>query len=154
MFPSTPMMQDQADPQGRLSARLMDVIAELTEVIQEENAIMAEGMPAGVVRTLDRKLELSDSYEELLEMLVENKPAALTANPEFARKLMDSVLVLRQATQENLARLDAAMTASKRRVEAVMTAMRSEASVAAPYGAKGEIPLEARLAGFSKDFHA
>jgi hypothetical protein len=154
MFPSAPLMQDMPDYQSRLPGQLMSVITELTEVIEEENAVMAEGIPAAVVNTVDRKLELSDAYEELLAELVDSKPASLSADPELARKLMESVLALREVTQENLLRLEAAMNASKRRVEAVMSAMRSEAQVAQPYSAKGEIPLGARLAAFGKDFHA
>lgn len=154
MLPSAPLMQDVTASHGQLPGQLMSVIAELTDVILEENAVMAEGIPAAVMATVDRKLELSDLYEDLLAEMVETKPACLTSDPELARKLMDAVLELRQATQENLVRLEAAMNASKRRVEAVMAAMRSEARVDSPYSAKGEIPLGARLAGFGKDFHA
>lgn len=154
MLPSAPLMHSMADSHGQLPGQLMSVIAELTDVILEENAVMAEGIPAAVMTTVDRKLELSDIYEDLLAEMIETKPACLTSDPELARKLMDAVMALRHATQENLVRLEAAMNASKRRVEAVMAAMRSEAKVDATYSAKGEIPLGARLAGFGKDFHA
>jgi|AGTN01.3.fsa_nt_gi FlgN protein. len=154
MFPSAPLTQDRTDFQARLPGQLMSVIAELTDVIEEENAVMAEGMPAAVINTVDRKQALSDAYEELLAELVETRSSSLAADPDMARKLMDAVLALREVTQENLVRLEAAMNASKRRVEAVMAAMRSEARIAQPYGAKGDIPLGARLAAFGKDFHA
>lgn len=154
MIPATPLLPHAPDFQGHLPGQLMDVITELTEVIHEENAVMAEGMPAAVIHTIDRKLELSDIYEELCDELRDSRPECLAADPELARKLMEAVLLLREATAENLVRLEAAMDASKRRVEAVLAAVRSEVETARPYSAEGTIPLGACLAAFGKDFHA
>lgn len=137
-----------------LRGLLMDVVTELVEVIREENATLAEGLPAAVATTIDRKIELSDAYEELCGELAETAPEMLAADPAFAAKLMEAVVALRTATDENLVRLEAAMTASRRRVEAVMAAMRSSAGENAPYNAKGAVPLNARLAAFGRDYHA
>ncbi|MGE5517947.1 MAG: flagellar protein FlgN [Bacteroidota bacterium] len=154
MLTSARPMNIGSDHHSDLPEHLLLVIAELTDVITEENTVMAEGMPAAVVATVDRKLELSDTYEELYAELADNRAEILAQDPEFATKLMEAVLLLREVTAENLTRLDAAMTASKRRVEAVMAAMRSAARESAPYSAKGDVPLNARLAAFGKDYHA
>lgn len=138
---------------GFLPSQLLDVVTELTEVVLEENAIMAEGLPAGIAANLDRKLELSDSYEDLCAEVIEGQRNALAADPELARKLIVAVVRLRDVTAENLMRLEAALDASRRRVEAVMTAMRAEAGSTAAYGPGGGVPLGARLAAFSQDFH-
>lgn len=154
MFPSAPQMLYPFESHEHLPSKLLDVVSELTEVILEENSVMAGGMPAAVVATIDRKLELSDAYEELCAEMMETQRDSLAADPLMAGKLMEAVLRLREVTAENLIRLEAAMNASKRRVEAVMAAMHSEAQVAAPYGANGEVPIGARLAAFGQDFHA
>ena len=137
-----------------LPDRLLSVVAELTTVMVEENAALAEGLPACVSANIDRKLELSDNYDELYAELADKQADILASDPEFAHKLMNAVVELRQATAENLTRLDAAMAASRRRVEAVMRAVRAAAQENVPYGAKGDIPLNARLAAFGKDYHA
>lgn len=154
MMPSAPLLHSAVDGHSDLTGQLLSVISALTEVMEEENAVMAEGMPAAVVNTVDRKLELSDTYEELYAEMADNRAEILAADPEFARKLMDAVLRLREVTAENLNRLEAAMNASKRRVEAVMAAVRSTARESTPYNAKGDVPLGARLAAFGKDYHA
>jgi hypothetical protein len=146
--------RQHAAPAAGLPDMLMAVVSDLTDVILEENALLTEGLPAAVAATVDRKLELSDAYEDLYAELVESRRDSLTCDPDFARRLMDAVVVLREATSENLARLDAAMTASRRRVESVMAAMRAEACANTPYGPQGKVPLDACLAAFGKDFHA
>lgn len=153
MLPAT-LLHSAHDGRHNLPERLLAVVAELTSVMQEENAALAEGLPASVSANVDRKLELSDNYDELYAELADTQAELLAADPDFAHKLMDAVLQLRQVTAENLTRLDAAMSASRRRVEAVMAAMRATAQENAPYGAKGEVPLNARLAAFGKDYHA
>ncbi|MCR6632562.1 MAG: hypothetical protein NVV74_22345 [Magnetospirillum sp.] len=154
MLPSAPLIHMVDTQHADLTEMLMSVVTDLTEVIEEENALMAEGMPAAVTATIDRKLELSDAYEDLYAELVENRRDCLTADPAFANRLMEAVLHLREVTTENMARLEAAMQASRRRVEAVMAAMRSTIAEDGPYSAKGEVPIGARLAAFGKDFHA
>lgn len=154
MLPSARLLHIGSHRHGDLPHHLLAVIAELTDVMAEENAVMAEGMPAAVVSTVDRKLELSDTYEDLYAELADSRAEILAQDPEFATSLMAAVVHLREVTAENLTRLEAAMTASKRRVEAVMAAMRSAARESTPYSAKGDVPLNARLAAFGKDYHA
>lgn len=154
MLPSAPLLHIGYDRHAGLPEQLLAVIAELTEVIVEENAVMAEGLPAAVAATVDRKLDLSEAYDDLYAEMADTGPDWLTTDPDFASRLMEAVLGLRAVTAENLTRLEAAMDASKRRVEAVMAAMRSTVQENAPYGAKGRVPLNACLAAFGKDFHA
>lgn len=142
------------DPYCDLGEKLLYVISELTEVMMEENFILADGIPASLAANVDRKLELSDDYEELYAELVDNQSELLSTDPAFAHKLLEAVLQLRETASENLERLDAAMNASKLRVEAVMAAMRTTVSENLPYSATGTVPLNARLAAFGKDHHA
>lgn len=144
--------QDGFDPSAELPEQLLLVVNDLIEVIEEENAIMAEGLPASLVTTIERKLDLSEVYEDLCADAAEYCPDLLSNDPDFADALVEAVTRLREVTTENLARLEAAMEASRRRVEAVMDAMRESVRENAPYTADGEIPVEDRLPPLSRDF--
>lgn len=145
---------DDAEHRGpdALPGRLLNVMAELTDVIRDENAIMAEGMPASVVETLGRKLDLSDLYEELWEQMSGSLSARIAVDPDFAQELRAAVIELRDVTQENLCRLDAALKASKTRVEAVMSAIRTDLRSDAVYDANGDIPIDAKFPGYGTNF--
>lgn len=134
-----------------LPERLMRVLGELTDVVLEENAIMAEGVPAGVVATLGRKRRLTGDYERLCAELAAGRRGGLGAEPALAGALIVAVMRLREATSENLARLEAAMDASRRRVDAVMAAMRSQDDGAGHYGPGGSPAAPARRNAVGRD---
>lgn len=154
MAHSAHLMLAPCDYPECLPGQLLNLVHELTGLILEENSVMANGMPAAMIATIDRKQELSNSFEDLCAEVMENHRDSLTADPVLARKLMKAVLRLREITAENMVQLEAAMDASRRRVEAVMAAMHSEAQITAPYGANGQVPMGARFAAFGQDFHA
>lgn len=153
MFSSSPQPLHTVESIGVLPGQLLDVVTELTEIVLDENTSLAEGLPAHFGATVERKRELSHTYEDLCAELLDQRRDALAADPELARKLMEAVIRLREATAENLTRLEAAMNASRRRVEAVMAAMRQEVGATSSYGPRGNVPLGARLAAFSQDIH-
>jgi hypothetical protein len=141
-------------PARQVAEALLETVTELSEVIAEENITLASGYPAGLALTSERKTELAAEYAELWEDLGVDGAAALAADPEFGRALIAAVNHLRQAAGENITRLEAAMNASRRRVEAVLEALRQDARVSGTYGAKGDIPLELRLPPVGANFHA
>lgn len=141
------------DVAADLPEQLLLVVNDLIDVIEEENAILGEGVPASLVSTIERKLHLSDTYEDLCADMGEFCPDLLAQEPDFADALVEAVTRLREVTTENLARLDAAMNASRQRVEAVMDAMRETVRENAPYGPDGDVPVEDRLPPIAKDFH-
>jgi len=132
---------------------LLEVVTELAAVMDEENRLLAAGYPAGLVATSDRKGELTAEYADLWEQVRAEAAQALAADPDFARTLMQAVGDLRQVANENLARLEAAMTASRRRVEAALAALRDEAASGQTYGADGEMML-AHFPSAGTNFHA
>jgi len=133
---------------------LLATVVELSAVMAEENAALASGYPAGLVTTAERKTELAAEYAELWEELEADMAETLAADPEFGRRLMAAVSRLRLVAGENVARLEAAMSASRRRVDAILDTLRSEVRGAATYGTKGDIPLDLRLPPYGTDFHA
>lgn len=154
MLPIFPLPQSHERPARQLAEALMETVTELSEVIAEENMTLASGFPAGLAQTSERKNLLAAEYAELWEDLGAEGAAALVADVEFGRTMIAAVNELRQATAENIVRLEAAMAASRRRVEAVLEALRQDARVSANYSAKGDIPLDLRLPPAGANFHA
>lgn len=136
------------------SESLLTTVIELSAVMAEENAALASGYPAGLMTTTERKTELAAEYAELWEELECGLAETLAQDPEFGRRLMAAVSRLRLVAGENIARLEAAMSASRKRVDAILDTLRAEARGAATYGTKGDIPLDLRLPPFGTDFHA
>ena len=134
--------------------RLLLVVAELTEQIERENIDLAAGFPALMTPAIERKEKLAQAYTELYDELHEAMPGFLSLSDELAERLMGAILRLRDVTEENLTRLDAAMAASRRRVEAVLAMARDAKRQEGTYSAKGEVPIEAALAAFTRDYHA
>lgn len=131
------------------------VIDDLIAVMTEENQALAAGFPAGLVHTVDQKQALSEEYARLWDTLSLSLPHLQQADPEAVDLLIRRVRMLRAVADENMARLEAAMQTSRRRVEAVLDALRDTARDQAPgYGAAAVIPLAARLSVPETDYHA
>lgn len=131
---------------------LLEVVTELALVMDEENRLLAEGMPAGVVPTAERKTELAADYAALWEGVRADVAQALADDPEFNEMLIEAVGDLREIAAENVTRLEAAIAASRRRVDAALAALRDEAGVGRPYGADGETQL-GRYSVVGTNFH-
>jgi len=116
---------------------LIALIDNLISVVAEENAELAKGLPASRLKQVDEKNRLADQFEQRVAECAA-KAASLNVQDRFLREqLMDRILRLRGAMDENLVRLRAAIEASNRRIEAVMQAIRAQIASASPYGAGG-----------------
>jgi len=154
MLPFIPQSVATERPARQLAEALLDTVSELSELIAEENRALAAGYPAGLAASTERKTALAGEYADLWEDLGPEGAALLAQDPDFSRTLMAAVTALRGATQENATRLEAAMAASRRRVEAVLAALRQDGGTARPYGAKGDIPLDLKLSALGHNYHA
>jgi hypothetical protein len=105
--------------------QLLEVVAALTEVMRRENAFLRGGMPAALS-------ELGDSKDRLTRRLIEL--GRLAGMPSLAddreqhvlqRHLATSGAALKALTSENMRLLEGAMSASRRRIESVMQAIRA-----------------------------
>lgn len=134
MKPNQAVM-NQADDDGVRT--LIALIDELIAVVVEENAELARGLPASRSKQLDDKNRLAGLFEQrVAECAV--KAASLHVQDRVLREqLMDRILSLRGAMDENLMRLRAAIEASNRRIEAVMQAIREQIANVSPYGSAG-----------------
>lgn len=154
MLPFIPQPIATERPARQLAEALLDTVAELSELITEENRSLAAGYPAGLASSTERKTELAAEYAELWDDLGPEGAAALAQDPDFSRVLMAAVATLRTATQENATRLEAALSASRRRVESVLEALRQDGAGSRTYGSKGDIPLELKLSALGTNYHA
>lgn len=138
----------------QIAERLLHVIATLSHQMERENADLAAGLPASIASDVERKVELADAFTKLWNELHDTAANSPSISSETSERLIRAALRLRDITDENLSRLNAAVNASRCRVEAVLAAARAEGRRHATYSANGEIPLEARLAAFDRDYHA
>lgn len=110
------------------------LIEELIAVIDDENALLASGMPASLAATTGRKSNLAASIEASLKAIGAAGPVT---DAEHAY-LDQRVGFVQGLAQENLSRLAGAIGASRRRIAAVVAAVREEGLSAAPaYGRTG-----------------
>lgn len=125
-------------PNGDAAARaLVALVDEFIAVVQEENVMLARGLPASLSLVARRKAELAEAFDVWVKAAV-SRSFRLEAASEPVRKLFPERLAIFQRTMSaNIAHLEAAMEASRRRIDAVMNAIRGEMVEASPYGANG-----------------
>ncbi len=122
-------------PTGNPSIVELDaLIDELIAVIDDENALLASGLPASLAATTGRKSNLAASIEGTLKAI----GAAGPVTDEDRAYLDLRVGLVQRLAQENLSRLAGAIGASRRRIAAVVAAVRHDGLSAAPvYGRTG-----------------
>ena len=129
----------QAADGRAVAERAIVLIDELIAVIREENGILALGMPSSLAGPADRKNRLADELARLTDQALAQGIVRHRQAEPLRRQLDARRHALRADMVENGERLRAAMDASRRRIEAVMRAVRTEAAAASPYGANGRI---------------
>jgi ABC-type transporter Mla subunit MlaD len=117
---------DQRPPEEQPVADLLDIMAELSEVLTTENDMLRRGLPASLAEMTERKAALADDYSETAEELVSHHLDELLCHPELAAHLGRAGSQLQRLTTENLDRLETALTATRRRIDAVMDAVKSQ----------------------------
>lgn len=115
-------------------AELDQLIDQLISVIDDENALLATGMPASLAVTTGTKSNLAGIIEEQLRAL----GAAGPISPDERAYLDERVGLVQRKARDNLSRLAGAIGASRRRIAAVVAAVRETGTAAAPaYGRTG-----------------
>jgi hypothetical protein len=133
--PTVPAMADIAMAMDDLLIHL----DELNALVEEENRILARGLPASLSKFTDRKNELAEEFERWVKIVAANQLAVWTANEAQRARLTAAITRLRAGMDENVERLRAAMEASRRRIDAVMTAIKSEIRTNTPYDAQARL---------------
>jgi hypothetical protein len=117
--------------------QLIGLIDELIALAVEENLLLAKGLPASLSKFTARKCELADEFERWVHGASATPLKFGGSNTEQQRALFERIQALKEAMDENIGRLGVAIDATRRRIEAVMCAIREDISVKAPYGASG-----------------
>lgn len=119
--------------------RVIAVIDELVALIDQENQILARGIPASLAGSVVRKNELADMFEDKVKEVIERQLFLRMTNDALRRQLMARTKALRVSMTENTDRLRAAIEATRRRVDSVMRAIRAEvAGKPTSYGPNGK----------------
>ena len=126
---------------------LIALIDELIAVVAEENVELAKGLPASRSNQLDDKNRLAGIFEQRMAECAARTAALDVKDRVLREQLLEHILNLRFAMDENLVRLRAAIEASNRRIEAVMQAIREQIANVSPYGASGRRTVRATSCG-------
>ena len=122
------------------------VMGKLKAIIENENEFLERGLPATLLATTKRKSVLSREYGALSNEVLDTAVDQLLADPELQVKLVAAGAELQAMTTENRALLERAVSASRRRIDAVMEAVRASAD-ATPDQLEGlGIPADAEAA--------
>ncbi|MCM5560202.1 flagellar protein FlgN [Pleomorphomonas sp. JP5] len=113
-------------------AELDRLIDQLISIIDDENALLASGMPASLAATTGTKSNLAGSIEERLRALGDAGPVS----PEERAYLDERITLVQSKAKDNLSRLAGAIGASRRRIAAVVAAVR-ESGTTSVYGRTG-----------------
>ncbi|MES5481249.1 flagellar protein FlgN [Bradyrhizobium sp. INPA03-11B] len=135
----TPERNIKINPAGNdeRARSLIELIDNLIAIVNEENVELAKGLPASRLKQVDEKNRLATLFEQCVAEAV-GKTANLNVQDRVLREqLLDRIMKLRVAMDENVLRLRAAIDASNRRIEAIMQAIREQIANVSPYGAGG-----------------
>ena len=133
-----------ADAAARAMLALLD---EMIVVIAEENDLMAAGIPGSTSHVVARKRELAETFSRWIASLRSGEIALAGADRVLRDRLIEKNEVLRRHMDANVGSLRASMAATRRRIDAIMRAIREQsAPPPSRYGANGRTapPQEAR----------
>lgn len=117
---------------------LLILIDEFIAVVREENAMLARGLPASLSVVAKRKAELAAAFEVWVNAATERTFRIDMASESVRKRFLDRLAFFQETMNDNIGHLEAAMEASRRRIDAVMAAIREEMIDASPYGANGK----------------
>lgn len=139
MITQSPPLQPALSPDGSRIEDLVELIDRLIDVVTEENIALAMGLPASQSKHTAQKLELSELFENWVKQVAMKNVLLTSPDRKLQQKVLDRIEQLRVVMDENVARLRAAIEASQRRIDAVMSAIRAQISDKSPYGANGRV---------------
>lgn len=130
--------------EDRKVTEIITLLDEMLVVIGEENGRLASGLPASLAQSVGRKTQLSADFEQFLGAMRRGEIDVHAASPDLLATLIARLKTLRPLMDDNTRLIRAAMLATRRRIDAIMQALRSEPAPVSGYGADSRI---ARRAG-------
>ena len=126
-------------------ARIIELIDDLIIIIGEENQELATGVPASLSRAMSDKATLGAQLERWVDDVRNGVIVVARAAPSLRKRLENRTAVLDRAMNENMARLRAAIEATRGRVDAVMRAIREQGETEGAYRANGRMQPGANI---------
>lgn len=115
------------------------LLGELESLVSEENRLLRKGLPAQISDSTERKGLLASELEDWMGAVQTQKIAIVDATPALRVELTKRGTRLEVVMAENTIRLKGAIAAARRRVEAVMGAIREQGESPAGYGVNGNL---------------
>lgn len=143
-MPDAAMPPTTPDAAARALLTLLD---EMIAVIAQENELMATGIPGSTSHVVARKRELAEIFSRWIATLRSGEIVLAGADRALRARLVEKNEVLRRQMDANVGSLRASMAATRRRIDAIMRAIREQAAPPpSRYGANGRTagPQEAR----------
>jgi len=120
-------------------ADLMTVMSDLIAVVETENDLLHRGLPAALSDYADKKEILTNKFTNLSRGVLLTCRQELAEDDELRTQIVATGQILKSLTQENMRLLRGAMDATRRRINSVMTAIRTESGIQGTYGASGAL---------------
>jgi flagellar biosynthesis/type III secretory pathway chaperone len=139
---------------GEAVAELLAVMSDLKDIIETENDFLRRGMPAALSDMTQRKTELADEYADLTQEVLADFSDEIVGNPILRQKLIESGEELRRLSQENMMRLESALDATRRRIEAVMSAIHAHDQEGRTYGTGKGMSIIGRYIDYAVNLEA
>jgi len=137
----SPMASAPGEPNLRVSD-MLDLLDELHDLVEGENRLLAGGIPASLSHTLARKSTLARRLDVSLAAMRAPGFKAAT-DPDDLASLVSKLQTLRVLMNDNTRMIKRSLDSTRRRIDAIMKALRSAPGRVASYGADG---LERRRA--------
>lgn len=119
---------------------LLALLDEMILIIAEENALMAAGIPGSTSPVVARKRELADAFSRWIASLRSGEIVLTRADRALRNRLVERNEVLRRQMDDNVESLRASISATRRRIDAIMRAIREQsAPPPSRYGANGKV---------------
>ena len=125
---------------------LLDVVARLSKLIQEENALISKGThEPKLEQIIQNKKTLTAIYENQIQNFDENNLLKNT-DSSSAQRLKETMNTFQQLVEENAFRLSARIEATKRVFQVIQTAVQDHGGETKTYGNSGCLKDSARQA--------
>jgi hypothetical protein len=117
---------------------LSELLESFIALINEENSQLARGLPSGSRAISARKNDLASALEIWVKAAATRQVRLDDLSDPQRQKFVDRLAFFQRTMDENMRRLEAAIEASHRRIEAVMAAVREEVAKNLSYGSDGK----------------
>jgi hypothetical protein len=114
--------------------QIIVLLDELIVVIGEENWSLSAGVPASLSQSVGRKTQLAERLESWCDAMRRGEIDMRLSEPALLAILIERLRTLRAAMDKNTSLIRHAMLATRRRINAIMQALRETQRVSSGYG--------------------